>query len=75
MSTGMKNMTAFDPSRLAAVLAEKRVTQAELARQVGFAHRNVVHKIIRGTREATATDLLRISTALGTSPEEFAARV
>ena len=45
--------TTFDPTRLEAVLAEKRVTQAELARKAGYPHRNVVNKIIRGTREAS----------------------
>lgn len=74
MSIRTASTTIFDPTRLEAVLAEKRVTQAELARKAGYPHRNVVNKIIRGTREATATDLLRIADALGSPAEEFASR-
>jgi plasmid maintenance system antidote protein VapI len=62
----------FDSRKLEAALAESKISQAELARMVGFAHRNVVTKIIKGRRGLSANDLLRISAALERAPEDFA---
>lgn len=46
----------FDPLKLAAILAEKNVSQAELARRMGYTHRNIVSRIIAGRRGVTAAD-------------------
>lgn len=62
----------FDPEALESALDEQNLSQADLARLAGYPHRNVVNKIIRGNREATATDLLRFAQALNKDPNEFA---
>jgi plasmid maintenance system antidote protein VapI len=62
----------FDPESLESALDEQNLSQADLARLAGYPHRNVVNKIIRGNREATATDLLRFSQVLKKDPKEFA---
>jgi transcriptional regulator with XRE-family HTH domain len=61
----------FDPQSLELALEENKLTQAELARILGFTHRNVINKIIKGQRQPTANDLLRISAALGKPPAFF----
>lgn len=61
----------FDPSSLAAVMEEKKVSQAELARLGGYPHRNVINRILKRKREATATDLLRFLRVLKCSPKDF----
>jgi plasmid maintenance system antidote protein VapI len=62
----------FDPQSLETMLDEQNLSQAEFARLAGYPHRNIVNKIIKGNREATATDLLRFSEVLNKSPKDFA---
>lgn len=62
----------FDPRSLETALGESNISQADLARIMGYSHRNTVNKILKGKREATATELLKFSAVLGKSPVEFA---
>lgn len=62
----------FNPDALDRALNEAELSQAELARLVGFKHRNTLNRIIKKKREATATDLLRFCLVLKKSPEDFA---
>lgn len=61
----------FIPETLEKVLDIKSVTQAKLSNLLGYQSENVVNKIIKHNRQATATDLLRMSALLGVSPETF----
>ncbi len=61
----------FIPETLERVLADKSITQAKLSNLLGYPSENVVNKIIKRNRQATATDLLRMAKALNVSPEIF----
>ena len=64
----------FDPLKLAAILAEKNVSQAELARKMGYTHRNIVSRIIAGRRGVTAAELMRFAVIFDKRPEHFCER-
>ncbi len=52
-------------------MAEKNITQAKLNDLAGYKSNNVVNKIVKGKRQATATDLLRFSKILDEPAEVF----
>jgi plasmid maintenance system antidote protein VapI len=61
----------FAPEKLEKVLNEKGFTQAKLNEISGFVHFNTVNKIIKKSRQATATELLRMSKVLDVPAETF----
>lgn len=62
----------FDPDILEIAIEDANISQTELSEIIGYPHKNVVNKIVRGKRAATANDLLRFSMALEKDPKDFA---
>lgn len=65
----------FSPEKLEEKIDEKGMTQIKLNELSGFPNFNTVNKIIKKHRQASATELLRISKVLGVSPFDLSTEV
>jgi len=61
---------AFDPDRVKVAMREQRVTQDQLAKEIGLTHKSALLKIFNGTRRVQISEATKIYDFLRLSPDQ-----